>query len=559
MKKYESAFKPTKRAEKVLRTGNILGEGESSTQLIERIVATFSDVDLLFTKDPQSSQKYIDELGDALDHGRIVMSTPILTNAGRYLEKPLSACAVVPVEVIEGNEDLLKQEIKVFHEQGMGTGFNLDQTRDPVAMLRFLNQIAQEGSISGKEDRPVGNMAILSVYHPKVVEFINEKRSNQQEKWKFNISINIDDDFMSAVERDTEVELFDRSKIKANILFNAICESACECADPGVVFLSRMNARNPVPLLGDYKTTAPCAEVGLTQGETCQFGYINLGKCLSLTENGFKIDFRLIEQTTCLLTRSLDNALELNREKLTSLTSRNIVSQKRKIGIGLCGVADMITMLGLSYDSAKAREVVADVLAFINFISKLKSRELAEQRGSCLAMHHTLGNKYFDEISILTELYADKKSSTVSSQDWTNLGREIKKDKRLRNIVTIALPPTGRSALVVDASTGVEPFFSRELINSSVRQIQDKVADNMKQTELIQYLAVAKDIHPLGHLAMVAALQDFTDEAVSKTINMPSNTTQREVREVYIEAYKKGLSGVTIYVDQSHISQPVKL
>ncbi len=265
-----SRFHPSAPAEHVLRIGRIISPDESPAAMVERVTRCLAEQDAKFSGRRQA-ETFAAEFESACDGEEIVMSTPVMTNAGRYPDRPLTACAVPSADVTASETLRLRHEVLELHEQGMGTGFALDETEDPVATLRFLNQVAVDSAASEREDRPVGNMAILSVRHPKIHEFITAKTdaASGATDWKFNISVNLDNAFMTAVREGERVQLDDGRHVDAGHLFDDLCHAAAISADPGVVFLHRMNARNPLPGMGAYTTTAPCAEVGLIAGETC--------------------------------------------------------------------------------------------------------------------------------------------------------------------------------------------------------------------------------------------------------------------------------------------------
>jgi ribonucleoside-diphosphate reductase alpha chain len=536
------------------------------TQTLARQETTFAGV--------QAGTRFAESFRTALDNKDIIMSTPVMTNAGRYADRPLTACTVPTTDFDPASSARLREEVISLHEQGMGTGFNLDETDDPVASLRFLNEVAVESADSGREDRPVGNMAVLSVRHPMIYEFVNAKvdAPTSGTDWKFNISVNIDDAFMEAVGEDWNVTLWGGRPVDARHLFDEICAAAASCADPGHVFLDRMNSRNPLPGMGTYTTTAPCAEVGLIAGETCQFGYINIGKFVSSDMAGCPlVDFPRLERTTQLMVRALDNCLEISQARLADTPAQYVLAQKRKIGVGLCGLADALSIVGLPYDSDAARTLMEDVLSFINFTSKEASIRLAEQRGAFGAMKIiVIGNRHRESPGHIERLYGRLESNTVSADEWCRLSRYVASTGMLRHVSTIALPPTGRSALIIDASTGIEPHFdtfsaSDEVLTSLLRIVRLKYgesihADPARHSQPVrEILASASDIDVSGHIGMAAALQCYTDEAISKTINLPAGSTAGDVRKVYCAGYQAQMSGVTVYVDGTHTVQPKKL
>lgn len=568
MYKYESSFTPSLKAERILRDGRIIDEDETPANMISRVVETIGQQEFGFTGDYEASVQFMERFGTALDSGDIIMSTPVLTNAGRHLEKPLAACTVPTTDLKIESRARLRTEVISLHEQGMGTGFNLDETEDPLETLHFLNRIAIESADSGREERPVGNMAVLSVRHPKIKEFITAKLDTSS-NWKFNISVNLDDEFMQELDADGTITLDNGETCSARELFDIICETATVCADPGILFLDRMNRRNAVPGLGNYQTTAPCAEVGLIEGETCQFGYINIGNFVTLDDGKPSFDLARLEEITVLMTRVLDDSLEISQRNLDGSIIHDVASLKRKIGIGLCGVADAISRMGLAYDSPEARALMQDALSYINFISKKASVGLAEERGSFGAMNLRLDNRHLETPGHIETLYGDKPTGTVSAEDWHNLSEHIRTTGNLRHISTIALPPTGRSALVIDASTGIEPHFDTFEAN---KKVLDALATIMKARfganlfdplthapDMARILSSARSISPMGHIAMAAALQEFSDESVSKTINLPAGATPDDVRDAYIKGYESGMSGVTVYVDGSYVAQPKQI
>src|SRR3989338_7610598 len=215
---YTSHFTPSRRAIEVLQKGKILSEGETPIHMIERVVSALTEIESKFGTDPKEIEALAKEFGLLLDEKYCVMSTPVLTNAGRYLEKPLSACTVPSIDLAHDDINHIKNVIVKMHQDGMGTGFSLDGLVDPIATLKKLNHIAVESASSGKEDRLVGNMATLSVYNPKIFEFINSKVSadDMKEDWKFNISVDCDAEFFKQLDAGGMITLRDGRQFKAS-------------------------------------------------------------------------------------------------------------------------------------------------------------------------------------------------------------------------------------------------------------------------------------------------------------------------------------------------------
>lgn len=536
----------------VLRRGRILAENEEPREMIERVVNSLLDVESVFGTTREEIALLKKEFGELLDGKYCVMSTPVLTNAGRYLDKPLSACTVPKLDFAHPDLHRIGQVVREIHQEGMGTGFSLNDAADPVGLLGYLNRVANESADSGKEDRPVGNMATLSVYHPRILDFIQAKiphhKANEGDTaWKFNLSVDCDEHFFECLEQGDKIQLGDGSLVEARDIFESIVQAAHQCADPGLIFLDRMESDNPTPGVGHYVSTAPCAEVGLAEGESCQFGYINLG--MFSTGVG-QIDIEKLKHVTRLMTRTLDDALEISIHNYSEVASREIMAQKRKIGIGVCGLADLFVRQGMLYGSAEARSLALDLITLINFESKVASHELAIVRGSCEAMDMTVGNKHLATPPFLEEKYGTLSTRYVQPKDWIDLADKIRSTRQLRNVSTIALPPTGRSALVIDASTGIEPIFSYD-DQHIPRLLSDRDAE--------AFLQVATSITPEDHLFMVASLQRGVDESISKTVNLPADATVGVVRKLYLEARRVGLKGISIYRDGSKDFQPKAL
>lgn len=565
---YTSTFQTSAKTELLLRTGKMIDEHETPRDMVTRIVSALGTQELAFNTDETQAKAYITRFGELLDDCSIVMSTPIITNSGRHDNRPLSACIMPPISLLSDLK-LIRTKIDDLHQQGMGTGFNLSDIDNPVEILRALNNIALNGSQSGLEERPVGNMATMSVYHPDIIDFIMVKKhaARDNNPWKFNISVDLDEAFFDALEAGVDITLRDGTHVAAAEIFQNICEAAHLSGDPGVIFLERMNQRNPVPGLGTYKTTAPCAEVGLTEGEACQFGYLNVAAFITHFDDGATLDainFDKLKEATALLTRFLDNALEISIANYSAPETKAIMTAKRKIGVGLCGVADALTKLGLPYSSQRSREIMKNIMAFINYQSKLASIQLARERGSCRAMDMLpgQGNRYYDSrAGFLTELYGNGTAEVVTAAQWKALDKQIARDGLLRNTSTVALPPTGRSALVISASPGIEPHFSLKDLDETVCGTADTFLSNGQHDAAFKqaYLATAKDIAPDDHIAMTASFQMYTDEAISKTINLPKNTPIDKVAHTYLSAWRSNLNGATLYVDDTHKLQPRSL
>lgn len=313
-------------------------------------------------------------------------------------------------------------------------------------------------------------------------------------------------------------------------------------------------------------------------GESCQFGYINVGKFVDPLSG---INYSQLEKLIRLMTRVLDNALEFSIEHYAHPLNQQVMRAKRKIGVGICGLADMLLQLRLPYSDLRSRRVAKDVIAFINYVSKLESHELAKQRGSFGAMGFVSGCRYNDNPGFLEEKYGSLETRTVTPIMWRDLASKIRDTRLLRNASTVALPPTGRSGLVIDASTGIEPIFSlvgyggeinpylkreldkRRLLNEALcRQIfglgrvgsMGGVPHDIKAV-----YQTALEIEPQEHLLMAGEIEKAVDESIAKTVNIPGASTTDDVVKIYLQAYKLRLKGITIFRTGSRKIQPRKL
>jgi ribonucleoside-diphosphate reductase alpha chain len=202
-KVFNSCFTPSSFIQDhILRDGRITQPEESPAEMVERVVEAIYREELHFSEE-KTAQMFAEQVGTLMDNESIVFSTPVMTNAGRKdVARPLSACTVPPIN-LRSDIEMIRNQIDTYHQEAMGTGFNFDDTNDPVAMLLFLNDIAVKGSENGKEDRPVGNMGICGIDHPRIVEFITSKMLRREHLWKFNISVNTPESFWIAVRENS--------------------------------------------------------------------------------------------------------------------------------------------------------------------------------------------------------------------------------------------------------------------------------------------------------------------------------------------------------------------
>ena len=386
-------------------------------------------------------------------------------------------------------------------------------------------------------------MGRLRIDHPDILEFITAK-TKEGTFTNFNLSVAITDKFMKLVEKDKEYELINprtgkpTRKLRARDVFNLIVGTAWKTGDPGLVFIDQINRRNPTPHIGKIESTNPCGEQPLLPYESCVLGSINLSKMVGKK----KINWQKLRGLVRTAVHFLDNVIDVNRYPLPQI--ERMTKGNRKIGLGVMGFADILIKLGIPYDSQEGIRVAEKVMKFIAKEAREKSKKLAELRG----------------------VFPNFRGSV-----WD------KRKIRVRNSALITIAPTGTISTIAGCSSGIEPLFAISYVRKILEGTQF-----LETNSLFEELAMGKgfynkrllveiakkgsiqhmkkippyvrkifltafDISPEWHVRMQAAFQKYTDNAVSKTVNLPYEAAVEEVEKVYKLAYKLGCKGVTVY------------
>ncbi|OGY18216.1 MAG: ribonucleoside-diphosphate reductase, adenosylcobalamin-dependent [Candidatus Chisholmbacteria bacterium RIFCSPLOWO2_01_FULL_50_28] len=512
----------------------------------------------------ESSRKglYEKRFFDVMVSLRFLPGGRTLANAGT-VNNQLANCFVLPMpDSVEGFFEVVKAS-SILKKNGGAVGFNFGKIRPkgdivartsgracgPVALMKIVNDASDILLQAG--GRRSGNMVILPVSHPDILEFITCKEDETLLP-HINYSLGVTGKFMEAAAKDRSWNLINprNGEVVNTVSARSILELACSMAwrngDPGLVFLDRINVDNPTPQVGVLEAVNLCGEQPLLPWEACNLGSINLAA--HLMGNGKRtVDWERLSESVRLGIRMLDDVVTVCGYPLRKI--QEVVRSNRKIGLGVMGWADVLVRLGIPYTSEEALRLAHRTMKFIRETAEDESQRLGREKGS----------------------FPNFRGSV-----WEKRGF-----KHFRNATLLTIAPTGSISMAAGVSYGIEPLFALAFYKEAMGGVQlpevnsdlmealrnagveeNGLLDEVAQTGTIQHLTkiperirrvfvTAHDLSIRDHVFMQAAFQKYTDNAVSKTINLPHTARVEDVEAAFVLAWKTGCKGITVYRDAS--------
>jgi ribonucleoside-diphosphate reductase alpha chain len=559
----------TEAALRVLRERYLLRKDgeviETPEEMCWRVAVSIAAGEGRYGRSQAAVREVAEAFYDMMVDGYFIPNSPTLMNAGKGNGLQYSACYVLPVgDSMPEIFDSVKAAA-IIHQSGGGTGFAFSRLRPkddivsstggrasgPVSFLRVFNGATEAVKQGGT--RRGANMGILRVDHPDILEFIDCKLEGGITN--FNISVAATDRFMDALDKGEEYELINPrtgqavGRLSAKEVFDRIVRAAWRTGDPGMVFIDRINASpaNPTPDIGQIEATNPCGEQPLLPNEACNLGSLNVSKFARKSDDGeMSIDWDEMERVVRLAVRFLDDVIEMNPYPLPEIDQT--VKSNRRIGLGIMGWADLLFMLGISYDSQEAIDLADRLMSFVKEKSHDQCAKLAEERGP-----------------------------------FPNWSKSIYKDVRpMRNSTVTTIAPTGTISMIAGCSSGIEPIFALAFQHRVKQPEGERVLTFVNET----FEAIARDrgfysdalkeeiarrgsLHGIPglpenaarvfktsheipfewHVRHQAAFQRYTDNGVSKTINLPNDAAEEDVAAAYRLAWELGCLGITVFRD----------
>ncbi|KFI30582.1 ribonucleoside-diphosphate reductase, adenosylcobalamin-dependent [Haematobacter massiliensis] len=493
----------------------------------------------------------------ALEDFRFLPAGRIIAGAGTGRSVTLFNCFVMGTipDSMAGIFDMLK-EAALTMQQGGGIGYDFSTIRprgaevkgvaaDASGPLSFMDVWdAMCRTIMSAGSRRGAMMATMRCDHPDIEDFIKAKRDPARLRM-FNLSVLVTDAFMAAVKADGPWDLSFGSKVyrtvQARDLWNGIMRSTYDYAEPGVIFIDRINAMNNLAYCETISATNPCGEQPLPPYGACLLGSVNLARLVSDPFGAeARMDLDVLDDLVRVAVRMMDNVVDASRFPLPSQAAE--AAAKRRIGLGVTGLADALLMLGLRYGSEEAAERTEEWLHAIARSAYLASADLAAEKGAF---------PLFD---------VEKFLSSGSLREMDEDVRAAIREKGIRNALLTSIAPTGTISLYAgNVSSGIEPVFAyaytRKVLQKDGSRTEEEVVDyavrlwreRFGDAPLPEWFVDAQSLAPLDHVRMQAAAQKWIDSSISKTINCPEDISFDAFKDVYLAAYETGCKGCTTY------------
>lgn len=493
-----------------------------------------------------------------LEDYRFLPAGRILAGAGTGRQVTLFNCFVMG-RIPDSLDGIFSQlrEAALTMQQGGGIGHDFSSLRPrgapvkgvgadasgPVSFMDVWDAMCKTIMSAGM--RRGAMMGTLRCDHPDIEAFIAAKRQAGRLR-NFNLSVLVTDAFMAAVKADAEWPLVFEGvtyrTVRAAGLWDQIIRSTYDFAEPGVIFIDRINTENNLSYCETISATNPCGEQPLPAYGACLLGSLNLARfVLNPFSPKARIDDGALQQTAATAVRFLDNVIDISNYPLPQQRAEALA--KRRIGLGITGLADALAMCGLGYGTTEAAEVARQWMAAIEFSAYQSSIALAQSRGPFPLFDPVR----FGQRGHVSHLHQDLR---------TQIARH-----GLRNGLLTSIAPTGTISLLAgNVSSGIEPIFSiryqRKILQADGRPRSETVTDyaaslfwqmHGADAPLPPAFVTAEQLTPAAHLLMQSALQTHVDSAISKTINIPEGFPFESFKDVYEEAYDLGLKGCTTY------------
>ena len=606
-------------------------------QLIDRVVLTYTQAgrEYGYFATPEDAEIFEHELTWMLLHQVFSFNSPVWFNVGTPAPQQVSACFILAVDdTMDSILNWYREEGLIF-KGGSGAGLNLSRIRSskellssggtasgPVSFMRGAD--ASAGTIkSGGATRRAAKMVVLDVDHPDIEEFI-ETKVREEDKIRAlrdagydmdlggadissvqyqnaNNSVRVSDEFMSAVEHETDFGLRGRKtgevieSVDAKALFRRMSEAAWACADPGIQYDDTINDWHTNPETGRITASNPCSEYMSLDNSSCNLASLNLMKFLK--EDG-TFDAETFRRAVEFVITAMDISIcfaDFPTEAIGQTTR-----DYRQLGIGYANLGALLMAVGLPYDSDGGRALAASITSLMTGTSYRRSAELAgivgpyEGYARNSEAHKRVMRKHAaatDAVRGVTSLDGDVLK--FAEREWAECMR-VGEVNGWRNAQASVLAPTGTIGFMMDCdTTGVEPDFSlvkfKKLVGGGSMQIVNQTIPlalrRLGYTEetveaIVEFIAEnghvvdapglkpehyavfdtamgQRAITPMGHVRMMAAVQPFLSGAISKTVNMPETATVEEVEEIYFQGWKYGLKALAIYRDNCKVGQPL--